>query len=87
MRPKSPLDAQNAPGQLLGGGARDLRNRFINVAHDRVMNFLSDYLSGTHRTRVVSNAACLTRRVVGGGLGLRAALRAISRRIVGLLGG
>jgi hypothetical protein len=31
----APLDAQNAPGQLLGGGARNLRHNFINVAHDQ----------------------------------------------------
>jgi hypothetical protein len=44
----APLDAQYAPGQLLGGGARDLRHNFINVAQDQDVNeSLSGYLSGT----------------------------------------
>jgi hypothetical protein len=34
----TPLDAQNALGQLLGGGARDLRHNFINVGHDQDVN-------------------------------------------------
>ena len=71
---------------LLRGGARDLRHSFINVAHDLGVNesfvslLVGHALTGVH-------ASYLTRLVVGGGLGLWAAQRAISRRIVGLLWG
>jgi hypothetical protein len=49
----TPLDAQNAPGELFGGGARNLRYNFINVAHDQDVNeIFGRLLVGRALTRV-----------------------------------
>ncbi len=57
---------KNAPGQLLGGGARDLRHNFINVAHDQGVNEI--LCPATCRARVdrrpcqLHDPACYQRR-------------------------
>ena len=61
-----------------------LRHTFVSVAHDLGMNEIFVSLLVGHALTGV-HASYLTRLVVGGGPGLRAAQRRISRRILDLL--
>lgn len=63
----------------------DLRHTFISVAHDLGVNEIQVRLLVGHSLSGV-HASYLTRMVMEGGPGLRAAQRKISRRIVELLG-
>ena len=63
------LDAQNVPGQLLGGGASNLRHNFINVAHDQDVNeivvrlLVGHALAGVHASYLTDlRRAPITRR-------------------------